>query len=44
MVLDSSLARQHWKWRPQRSLTDILEEIARHAEANPDWLEISAPL
>jgi CDP-paratose 2-epimerase len=44
MVLDSSLARQQWDWRPQRSLTDILEEIADHAEANPDWLGISAPL
>jgi hypothetical protein len=22
----------------------ILEEIAAHAEAHPDWLELSAPL
>ena len=43
MVLDSSLAKDHWNWRPERRLPDILEEIARHAEANPDWLEISAP-
>jgi nucleoside-diphosphate-sugar epimerase len=39
MVLDSSLAKKTWDWSPATPLTDILEEIAQHAEANPDWME-----
>jgi UDP-glucose 4-epimerase len=39
MVLDSSLAKETWNWSPATPLTDILEEIAQHAEANPDWME-----
>jgi CDP-paratose 2-epimerase len=42
MVMASELAAQHWDWRPELPLTDILEEIAAHAEQNPDWLEISS--
>jgi len=41
MVLDSSLAARTWNWSPQISLPQVLDEIARHAEQNPDWLEIS---
>ena len=44
MVMDTSLALQHWDWRPQTSLEAILEEIALHAEANPNWLRLSAAL
>lgn len=43
MVLDSALAKRVWGWKPQISTEDILDEIARHAENHPDWLEISAP-
>jgi len=43
MVLDSSKARQLWHWKPNLSVSAILEEIAIHAEANPNWLEISQP-
>jgi len=43
MVLDSSLAKEGWNWEPETSLETILDEIARHAEAHPDWLELSAP-
>jgi len=43
LVLDSSLAMAQWNWQATRSLESILEEIAQHAEANPDWLELSAP-
>ncbi len=43
MVLDSALAAKSWSWRPETSLENILEEIARHAEAHPGWLELSAP-
>lgn len=39
LVMDSSRARAAWQWEPQNSLEQILEEIAQHAEANPDWLQ-----
>ncbi len=41
LVLDSAAAENAWNWRPQRSLPDILEEIAQHAEANPGWLDLA---
>jgi CDP-paratose 2-epimerase len=41
LVLDPSLAESRWKWRPRTPLQTILEEIAAHAEAHPDWLAIS---
>ncbi|MDB6065154.1 MAG: NAD-dependent epimerase/dehydratase [Pedosphaera sp.] len=43
MVLDSTLARKIWKWQPEASLENVLEEIARHAESHPEWLNLSAP-
>ena len=44
LVLDSAKAGRLWQWRPQTALPAILEEIAAHAEAHPDWLDLSAPL
>jgi CDP-paratose 2-epimerase len=44
LVLDSAKAARLWQWRPTTTLPAILEEIAAHAEAHPDWLELSAPL
>lgn len=44
MILDNRLAQTTWGWSPATSASQILDEIAAHAEANPDWLEISAPL
>jgi CDP-paratose 2-epimerase len=41
MVLDSSLAAGSWNWAPKIPLESILDEIAKHAEQNPSWLEIS---
>jgi len=41
LVLDSALAEQAWNWRPSTSLPMILEEIAAHAVANVDWLDLS---
>lgn len=41
MIMDSSLARDVWGWRPQTPLREILEEIALHAEQHPEWLEVS---
>jgi CDP-paratose 2-epimerase len=42
MVLDSSLAEQRYDWKPRIKLEKILEEIAKHAKANPDWLNHTA--
>ncbi|SRR6266508_316984 len=42
LVMDSSLAEKHWDWRPTTSLESILDEIADHAERQPDWLDASA--
>jgi CDP-paratose 2-epimerase len=44
MVMDYSLAKQMWGWKPETSLNHILEEIAEHAEKNPHWLQISGAL
>lgn len=43
MVLDSRLAGEAWGWSPDRGIESVLEELAQHAESNPDWLDISAP-
>ena len=42
LVMDSRLAEKTWGWRSTITLEAILEEIARHAEQNPGWLDISA--
>lgn len=44
MVLDAGFAERAWGWRPQTPVATVLEEIAAHAEANPGWLDLSAPL
>ncbi len=44
LVLDAAKARRLWGWAPATSREDICAEIAAHAEAHPDWLELSAPL
>ncbi|HVP00768.1 MAG TPA: NAD-dependent epimerase/dehydratase family protein [Bryobacteraceae bacterium] len=38
LILDSSKALTEAGWQPNISLNQILEEIADHAAANPDWL------
>ncbi|MBA4135744.1 MAG: CDP-tyvelose epimerase [Opitutus sp.] len=43
LVLDPTKAEQIWQWQPVTSTASIFEEIARHAEAHPHWLELSAP-
>lgn len=43
MVLDHAKATRLWDWRPATPTPAVLEEIARHAEQNPNWLELSAP-
>lgn len=41
VVLDSALAERQWSWRPQTGIKAVLDEIAAHAEQNPQWLELS---
>jgi CDP-paratose 2-epimerase len=41
MVLDPSLAAKTWNWSPKILLPQVLDEIAKHAEQNPDWLDVS---
>jgi CDP-paratose 2-epimerase len=43
IVLDHAKATKLWNWRPATATGDVLEEIARHAEQHPNWLELSAP-
>ncbi len=43
VVLDSALATKTWGWKPATTTEQILKEIARHAEKNPDWLKLSTP-
>lgn len=40
LVMDFGLAQQHWNWQPATGIHEVLEEIAAHAEANPDWLDV----
>jgi len=42
LVLDASIAQKTWQWAPETRLHSILEDIARHAELNPNWLSMSA--
>jgi CDP-paratose 2-epimerase len=44
IVLDASKAGLVWGWKPRIPVQSIMEEIAAHAGAHPDWLELSAPL
>ena len=44
IVLDSKKATRTWGWKPATERESILQEIAAHAERNPHWLDLSAPL
>lgn len=44
IVLDHAKATRVWGWQPATSTAQVLEEIAQHAEQNPEWLSLSAPL
>jgi CDP-paratose 2-epimerase len=41
IAMDNTDCERHFGWQPDTSLTALLEEVALHAEANPDWLERS---
>jgi len=40
IVMDSRSAETVWGWKAERSLESILDEIAAHCVAHPDWLEL----
>lgn len=42
MVLDHSLASEQWGWQPRITIHHVLEEIARFAEDQPNWLELAS--
>jgi CDP-paratose 2-epimerase len=42
IVLDHARASRIWNWMPQTSTKTIFEEIAEHAQRNPNWLDLSA--
>jgi CDP-paratose 2-epimerase len=42
MAMDNCEAQRDFGWTPSLPLKAICEEIAGHAEKNPQWLEISA--
>ena len=42
VVLDHAKATRLWDWRPLTPVDSILDEIATHAQAHPDWLDLSA--
>lgn len=44
MVLDAAKAARLWHWQPATPVGAVLDEIAAHARAHPDWLDRSAPL
>jgi CDP-paratose 2-epimerase len=44
VVMDSRRARRELGWTVTRPLTDILNEIAEHVRANPDWLKLSGAI
>jgi CDP-paratose 2-epimerase len=44
IVLDHAKATRGWNWQPATPTPAILDEIAQHAEKNPGWLDLSAPL
>lgn len=42
LVLDASLAQRHWGWRPEHPVGRVLDDIARHADEHPGWLDACA--
>jgi CDP-paratose 2-epimerase len=44
IVLDHAKATRVWGWQPATPTTQVLQEIAQHAESNSGWLDLSAPL
>lgn len=41
VVLDCELASRTWNWTPRTPIMEILEEIARFADIEDDWLNVA---
>jgi CDP-paratose 2-epimerase len=41
IVMDCRKATEQFRWKPERSLTAILDEIASHVRRHPEWLDVS---
>jgi CDP-paratose 2-epimerase len=41
VVMDNLPLERHFGWQPDTPVASVLDEIAVHAESNPDWLERS---
>ena len=41
VVMDNTPLERHFGWQPDTPVSTVLDEIAVHAESNPDWLERS---
>ena len=41
LVMDSRRAHDTFGWHPAKALPQILDEIAAHAEQNPQWLDVA---
>jgi hypothetical protein len=37
--MDSATAKKDWNWSPKISILQVLDEIAIHADENPNWLK-----
>jgi CDP-paratose 2-epimerase len=42
IVMDNSAVSEMWQWQPEMNLATLLESIAGHAEAQPQWLDLTA--
>jgi CDP-paratose 2-epimerase len=42
LVMDNRQTTAQFDWRPKRDLASILDEIANHAQRNPQWLDLSS--
>ena len=41
IVMDSTVAQNAWNWSVKTKIEQILDEIADHAEQNPNWLSLT---
>ena len=42
LILDDAKARTVWDWKPAITREVLFEEVAKFAEANPQWMNVSA--
>jgi CDP-paratose 2-epimerase len=42
LAMDNRQTTAQFNWRPKRNLPSILDEIANHAQRNPNWLGLSS--